>query len=460
MKKTDAIAKYYQNPKSRFIESGIVCRGQGGGKKGITFFDDNVTAKNDHEAKKLIPVGDIFSSYTAYTSSTLFLDAGEFAVIPPMSYGEMEAKYFFRLDSKYHSSPYSEAFKAAFKHSIDIELDIIIQDNLGKPLSARLVFKGKDKNGALSSLNDFFECLSVPVKAEIQAHNLLDVHCGMLKNLDLFKVSLSERVRTCLNKVSKTPIKDEKDLQEPFLVFSSKKDGYPFKVMGVRIYEHFVSEEYPESPFDPKTKEEEQKGFRKVTLKEDVCRRVSHLKYPNGAYKGIIVKPTYPMFNDKAVDEEMKSILMATLPQWKTLDSSSVDITKIEEFKSDLDLVKYSADGRAYVEVCTNQGLTCALNGIYVEDEEGNLLELYLDPDGGNGSKKEESIDTSMRTFSSTREYLGFVGANNLWTTIGAFYSCLGAEDNLYEARKGYHSAVALFNPNPFPVEVAYLTYI
>ena len=56
MKKTDAIAKYYKNPKSRFIESGIICRGLGGGDKGITFFDDNVVAKNDAESKKLIPV--------------------------------------------------------------------------------------------------------------------------------------------------------------------------------------------------------------------------------------------------------------------------------------------------------------------------------------------------------------------------------------------------------------------
>lgn len=455
MKKTDAIAKYYKNPKSRFIESGIICRGLGGGDKGITFFDDNVVAKNNAESKKLIPVGDIFSGYTSLSSSTINLGAGEFAVIPAMTYGEREAKYYFTLDKKYANENTKELYKGAFSHSIDIEIDIVLKDIVGKPVSARLVFRGVDAGGSIASLNKFFSCLSVPISVGIEYLKPTDC-CGFKKRMDAtFGISLEERIRSCVNEMHNVkPIGNSGETA--YLVFFSSEEGYQFKVMGVRIYEHYISEDYPNSPFDAPYGVED--TFKKSTLKEDVSRRISFMKYPNGAYKGVIIRPTYPMFNDSAVEEHLKSVMMATLPQWKSLSTNCIDISNMEDFTSDVDFVKYTADGRAYIEVCTNQGLTCALNGVYTEDQDGNLIELYINPD--EKGDNESDIDASYKNFSSVREYMSFIGANNLWQPIGDFYSCLGAVDNLVSMRNGFHSAVVLFNPNFFPVEVSYVTYI
>lgn len=458
MSKESIFSKHFVNPKNRFITvNGLVCKG-GGGENGISFSDGNVVAKGSLETTKLMNIADVFSPYSNYTLSSANLMPGDIYEIPTLTFGEQRAEFSFELPLHY-KDPF---ILKSLPKNFGIEFDLTILDPFGECVTARLKFNPID---ATSQVQNFFSCLGVPISLHIETKPLLDLNCGLSKNADIFKTKITDKVHACLSKASKRKYKTE-EYKRAYMIFKSDIAGYKFHIRNVKVHEYILSDEYPESPFD-KDSEDDTRVYKEVKLVEDVCRRVAPIRYKNGAYKGLIVKPEYPKFNADDIKASEKTILLTHIPDNLSLlgipqksDMSPLECEECQEpsIIFDEDDEKYF-DGALYY---TNEEFETILQGLYIGSEEpSDKSKIYVTPP----TKKDtilEKDNSKLPAYNGETlvEYLKYVSLNNLWNVVGDIYIIMGQDDSDENFGKNMVRKAVISNPHPFPIKVNFITYI
>jgi hypothetical protein len=221
--------------------------------------------------------------------------------------------------------------------------------------------------------------------------------------------------------------------------------------------------------------------------------RIPMMKYPNGAFKGIVIIPDYP-------DDENYDLSTLYINHIQTLVNINIPVSVKDPEGNDTILFKpetfgvmsnatFNAEREEYqhnhherLSMSGNKQLqTDIISGwdeAEYEDPEDNMM---VNPDYnyfcGNDSHNEQ-FDYDLNKFKPNDiiylgdscysdkakilgifKYMDYVTENHQWLKIGQGYMALGADDDPQSVIKNLLNSVMIYNPNSIPIRIKYLIF-
>lgn len=201
---------------------------------------------------------------------------------------------------------------------------------------------------------------------------------------------------------------------------------------------------------------------------EDFSKYVPAYKYKNGAMKGCLVVPTYPVYNAENIQEYQKALRIVHID-----DRVEDYITPLEYdyfnipfyvriIRDVVDSFSTKAEYETYCKWCKNfkpwimsdeiPGPDHACHNCKPNEWEQNEIPT-------------QRIMTSIYKDSMIQDYMGLYGycnyatKHNLWMTFGAFYARTTVDDDESTDSRNLIPSFIIYNPNDFPVTVKYMTF-
>ena len=209
-----------------------------------------------------------------------------------------------------------------------------------------------------------------------------------------------------------------------------------------------------------------------VYLFEDLTKYVPAVKYRNGAMKGCLVHATYPQFNDESVDITQRSLkighLVDRLEDFYTSPQNAytglpmyarVVRDVVDSYYSQYEFDIYKKWSNQYSAVNQNDGWIDP-NEIPVvpfDEHDANEWTHSHVPNSYmlNTIYKDEAIYDAVGLYG----YATYLSKKNMWTTMGQIYLRTTVEDDESMNVKNLIPSFIIYNPNPFPVIVKYMTF-
>jgi hypothetical protein len=176
---------------------------------------------------------------------------------------------------------------------------------------------------------------------------------------------------------------------------------------------------------------------------EDIKQYIAPNKYRNGAMKGIVMKATYPQFDANDIYDYQESLKFAHI------------VDRIEDY---IPVETTLNDGKdVYVRRLVD--VIDSYNPLYDDFN----ISCSCDCTGCTDVKNEDDIIVDILSKDNVIGLDGFikyVNEKNIWNTVGQFYVRTAVEDDPNEPYcKNYVPSIIVYNPNPFPVIINYLTF-
>ena len=177
---------------------------------------------------------------------------------------------------------------------------------------------------------------------------------------------------------------------------------------------------------------------------EDIKQYISNKKYRNGAMKGIVVKATFPIFNADDIYDYQESLQFAHL------------VDRIEDF---IPIPNELYDGNdVYVRRLVD--VVDTYNPLY-DNYHSSCACDCTGCDTNITTKDDLIVDIMCKDNHIGLEgYCNYLTEKNLWNTMGQLYVRTSIPDDPNEPYcKNYIPSTIIYNPNPFPVIINYLTF-
>lgn len=201
------------------------------------------------------------------------------------------------------------------------------------------------------------------------------------------------------------------------------------------------------------------------TLAEDLSKYVSPMKYPNGAFRGLLLKVTYPEYNSDSITDYQRSIKINHIKdniityQQIVDDPSIVNNSSANIYKQiDFNVISsyYNVN-----DINTNgwlNGGTYFSNGGFITTNSTITPSGWINATGLNNATLDSISNYGNQL--GMYGYLEWVEQNDMWVNIGTFYSIITAEDYLDSSIKNYAGSLLIYNPNDYPVKINYMMFI
>lgn len=204
-------------------------------------------------------------------------------------------------------------------------------------------------------------------------------------------------------------------------------------------------------------------------LREDKHRRVSLMKYPNGAFKGIVMIPDWPVNGN---DEYQALWINHIKSKVKLYILTSDNLYKLKEVNvlSNATLVKeenslrsqYPEFGSVLSDNLTNS-ITNAWNNMSNEPDDFDTD--YLDPYRPDEDIEDDLAWMGNKYYSAKDDIIGlfrymqYVNDNNLWNKVGYGYMIIGKEDDVQSQIENLPTSLVVYNPNDVPIRIKYMIF-
>lgn len=178
------------------------------------------------------------------------------------------------------------------------------------------------------------------------------------------------------------------------------------------------------------------KGVNKLMY--DYCPAyIPPFKYKNGAFKGVCIKPLYPIYNSDFIPETAKALKIAFIP-------NRVEMTLPVQVDS-----KLLYDKRCFTVLADHSDV--------IEKQE---FEKWRDVDNTMKCDTLGYIQSlSNRNVLGLYGFINHVYENNLWLSTGTMFMNLAPTDSQDTADKNLIPSFVVYNPNPFPVQLSCMLY-
>lgn len=208
-------------------------------------------------------------------------------------------------------------------------------------------------------------------------------------------------------------------------------------------------------------------------LFEDLTKYSPAIKYRNGAMKGCVVVATYPVFNADDIPETQHSLKIGHL-----VDRVEEYFTAIEVGHDDIptyvrvirdvvdsyysqyeyDTYKKWSNGYSYINT-TDMWIDPAEIPVVNYDQHdkdmwshSHVPHYYILKTIYKDEKRYEAL--------SLHGYATYLSKHNMWLPMGQLYARTAVEDDESKQTKNLIPSFIIYNPNPFPVTVNYMTFI
>ena len=215
----------------------------------------------------------------------------------------------------------------------------------------------------------------------------------------------------------------------------------------------------------------EENDVKKIYLYEDFAKYVPSKRYKNGAMLGVVLDIVYPQYNTEDIEPFQKAIRLAhvvdrvqefhAIPQ-SLLDGSFVAVRKLidvnDMYHSEYDTDLYNKWMGFYTH-----------NSVYDDwidsDEIPEVMPAMID-EWAESHVSDTDVAKSIEKNFEDRDQMGIEGycayltKTSQWKTVGQFYAQTTIQDDPnHPETKNLIPSIVLYNPNPFPVQVKYLTF-
>ena len=210
-------------------------------------------------------------------------------------------------------------------------------------------------------------------------------------------------------------------------------------------------------------------------LREDKHLRIPLMKYPNGAFRGIVLVPDWPINTD---DYEYASLWINHIKSFVKLYQLVSKIKNEYVLKnvgvlSSATLVKeensFRKQNSDFNIATTENAITSLPNGFIEETQEqqevNDIDTDYLDPYRPNADIADDLLWMGNTYYSRKDDIIGlfrymqYVNDNNLWDKAGDGYMIIGKEDDPQSQTMNLPTSLLVYNPNDVPIRIRYMIF-
>ena len=231
-----------------------------------------------------------------------------------------------------------------------------------------------------------------------------------------------------------------------------------------------------------KSKMDEMKEYYKnfYWLKEDRHRRIPLMKYPNGAFRGIVLIPDWPTNNSE--DYEYSSLWINHIKSFVTLYELTPDLQYLPKrvgVLSAATLLKEEKQFRTqnpkFNNVSVDNNVSELMDGINENErvpetpEQQEIDDIdtdYLDPYRPDKEIQDDLMWMGNTYYSRKTDIIGlfrymqYVNENDLWNKVGDAYMIIGKDDNPQSQNLNLPTSLLVYNPNPEPIRIKFMTFV
>lgn len=201
-------------------------------------------------------------------------------------------------------------------------------------------------------------------------------------------------------------------------------------------------------------------------LFEDLNRYVGAYKYKNGAMKGIVVLATYPKFNADSIADTQRSLKIAHITDRieeyydarKTESSGLPMYVRVMRDVADGYYSQYDVDAFRRWSKCNN------CDDSWFDAEKSPYIK-YHNKEWTNVKLPNYYVsqhlyyDMQHHDAIGIHGYANYLTKHNLWSTMGQVYIKTSVGDDESTNNKNMIPGLLIYNPNPFPVVLNYMTF-
>lgn len=422
---TDLFGKYYNNPTKSSIYTNMMCNNSSMDELSFNISDNEGVISDNNKTLSTIDLSDVNVTMTQYTSDMKTINPFSYIYIKGMYQGDtLMSKFYGKMP----------------EHITDID---------GWEMNCCVIFslKFRDKNGNIKhmvvpvegdyytektfidEINEFFETVNIDITSSYN-----DGYIRFDSTVAGFEFWINHILFTpniSLDYIYTSILLDE---ELPFVTY----------ITGDNYSKKYIDFNYSTEVCDFYLKLNESiVAESRVYLFEDIKQYIPKSKYRNGAMKGIVMKATYPQFNTDDIYTYQESL------QYVHIKDRLEDYLPIE---TDINNGK-DVYVRRLIDVIDSY------NPLY----DNFYINCSCDCTGCLDNRNEDDIIADIISKDNVIGLDGFVKyahEKNLWNTVGQFYVRTSVDDIPDDPYcKNYIPSIIIYNPNPFPVIVNYLTF-
>lgn len=210
-------------------------------------------------------------------------------------------------------------------------------------------------------------------------------------------------------------------------------------------------------------------------LKEDKHLRVPLMKYPNGAFRGIVLIPEWPVnTNDYEYASLWINHIKSKVKIYQLLSDKHY-MPKVVGVLSNATLLREENDYREqnpeFNSVSVDNSISSLQEGFIERVNESEEEQSINDLDANYLSPYRPNIDIDDllwmgQNYYSKRDdiiglfrYMQYVNDNHLWDKVGDAYMIIGKDDDPQSQNLNLPTSLLIYNPNDIPVKIKYLIF-
>lgn len=283
---TDLFKRYYNNPAKQYIYAGITCPGASSSSDGsFTVDDDKLTITDSDGNTTVVDLSDLNVPVTSFNSSSTVLQPNSVSVIRGVTSGES------RMTRGFGRIPECAAGEKDWKYEAKVRFTVKYRKN-GRICVVPLSVSAGYPDDIEKSVNTALAAACVPVTVYFV---------------------------------------------DDYMMFVGNNNGFEYYVDSVNFA--LSDDVYMDNSADEGTIVSRERCNALLTEMDNVY--VPAVKYRNGAFRGIVLKPVYPKYNDSSISSADRSIKIAFVKDrvftYEELTANVPDIFKREITDVDID---------------------------------------------------------------------------------------------------------------------------
>jgi hypothetical protein len=209
-----------------------------------------------------------------------------------------------------------------------------------------------------------------------------------------------------------------------------------------------------------------------VYLFEDLTKHIPCKKYRNGAMKGCVVLAKYPQFNAESITTSQKALkighLVDRVEEYYTSPQNEFsglpmyvriirDVVDSYYAQYEFDVFKKWSNGYSYMTKNDSWIDPGEIPVVNLDNHDANWTHSHV-PNYYmlNTIYKDEAKYEAIGLYG----YATYLSKHNGWDTMGQLYVRTTVEDDESTNMRNLIPSFIIYNPNPFPVQVKYMTFV
>jgi hypothetical protein len=419
---TDLFGKYYNNPTKSSIYSQLSCNGRSADELSFDINGNEGVITDNANTLATIDLSDVHVTMTQYTSDMKTINPFTYIYIKGMSYGDtLSSKFYGKIPEEYTNV-------IDWEYNCSVIFSLKYRDNLGNIKYPVVIVGGNviREETFIDEINLFFESNNITISASyndgfIRFDSTQQGFDFWINHVMFLPITQTEDIYTKLE-----------DREYPWIVYVTEET----------YVKKYILFDYPSEVCDIfKNLNDIYTTEQRFYIFEDIKQYIAPQKYRNGAMKGIILKATYPSFNSDDIYDYQESLKIAhitdRLEDYIPVKDETINGNDIYHRRL-IDVID------SYNPLYDNFHITCSCDCTGCEPNNEDIMLNIISKDNVIGLEG----------------YVKYLHEKNLWNTVGQFYARTGVEDVPDEPYcKNYIPSVIIYNPNPFPVIINYLTF-